>query len=286
MNKEKYNKMVEIIVKVFVVIAIINGVIVVGSIIFFIVLFLNSFSTPPKLTEEEVKLKQEQKLEAVKSHLENKYGEKFIVNSNGKRDTGSFIPGAVNTSPDYYEAYSEEDPEFIFRVYKYPESYDIESKENIKDSYCWKFLKEKLKKIIESALANELPTEYKIFIDTYSSITFDNSIRQNSPLEQYFNSSCASPIIFINVYTLDSQEKNEKNIEQRISLLFEEFRSKYKNVNINFCYYSVENEKDFFRIDTKELEKKSLIIYGNNYPEILSEIEMNRKFVVEIDTID
>ncbi|MFR3729032.1 hypothetical protein [Lacrimispora sp.] len=284
MNKEKYNKVVEIIVKILVVIAIINGVIVGGSIIFFIVLFLKGFSTTPKVTEEEVKLEQEQRLEAVKSHLENKYGEKFIVNPNGKRNTGSFIPGAVNTSPDYYEAYSEEDPEFIFRVYKYSESHNIDSEEEIKDSYCWKFLKEKLKKTIESALPNEFPEEYKIFIDTYSDITFDNSIRQDSQLEKYFNGNYASPIIFINVYALDSKEKYEKNIEQKISLLFEEFKSKYNNMNMNFSYYSVENEKNFSRIDTKELEKKSLIIYGDNYPELFSEIKMERKFVVKIDT--
>ena len=83
MNKKKCNKAAEIIVKILVVIAIINGVIVGGSIIFFIVLFLKGFSTTPKVTEEEVKLEQEQRLEAVKSHLENKYGEKFIVNPNG-----------------------------------------------------------------------------------------------------------------------------------------------------------------------------------------------------------
>jgi hypothetical protein len=257
-----------------------------GLLLYFSILFIKSFGRGNKATNEEIAVIREENVETVKKHLENKYGEKFIVNPNGQRDTGSFIPGAVNTSPDYYEAYSEEDPEFIFRVYKYSESSDIKSKEKIRDSYCWKFLKEELRNTIESTLTDELPAEYKIFIDTYSYITFDNSVRQDSSLEQYFSSNNDSPIIFINIYALDSQENVEKKIEQRVSLFFDEFKNKYNSLNMSFRYYSVENEKDFSLINTKELEKKSLIIYGDNYPEIFSKIKVERKFVVKIDTID
>lgn len=280
MNKNNIKK----IIKLLIIVGIISGLLAGGLILVFKIIFIKKNSVNNKSTSEETLNIREESVEMLKKHLEEKYGEEFFVNPDGKRDTGSFIPGAVNTSPDYYEAYSEKDPNFIFRVYKYSESRGIKRNDEIRDSYCWKFLKNNLKKTIEGALTNELPTEYKIFIDTYSDLTFDNSLRQDSLLEQYFNMDYNSPIIFINLYTLNSQEKDEKNIEQRVSSLFDEFKYKYNSMNMSFKYYSVENEKDFSLINTKELESKSLIIYGDNYPEILSKIKMERKFVVKVNT--
>lgn len=279
MNKNYINKMAKLLI----IVGIISSLIVGGAIFVFLIRFIKKIPVNDISTNEETSNIKEESVELLKKHLEEKYGERFFVNPAGKRDTGSFIPGAVNTSPDYYEAYSEKDPDFIFRVYKYSESHSIKQSDEIRDSYCWKFLKEDLKKTIESALTNELPIGYKIFIDTYPDITFDNSLRQDSLLEQYFNRNYNSPIIFINVYTLNSQEEDEKNIEQKVTSLFNEFKNKYNSMNMSFRYYSVENEKDYSLISTKEFESKSLIIYGDNYPEILSKINMQRKFVIKID---
>ncbi len=69
-------------------------------------------------------------------------------------------------------------------------------------------------------------------------------------------------------------------------MLLNEFREKANNMSMKFSYYLVEDREKFQLIDVNELEKRSLIIYGSNYPESIHQMKKEKKFQTEINTND
>ncbi|MFR3729035.1 hypothetical protein [Lacrimispora sp.] len=286
MNKKKCNKAAEIIVKILVVIAIINGVIVGGSIIFFIVLFLKGFSTTPKVTEEEVKLEQEQRLEVVKRHLEKKYEKKFVINSDGTDGGGSPIPFSSGYYTVTYEAYAEDDPNFRFIVDVVPVSIKNNEIKEIRDSYCWKFLKEKLNNEIKETLNGDFDGDYKLILYLSSSATFENNIKPDSSIKDYFNGNGKSPAIYIDMFTTQKAKKLEIKTEQKISQLLDKIKEQSDHVDITFSYYVMKKNEDFYAID---ITREHLRLYDNDIYRTyraVGDMDKELKFQLMIDTGD
>lgn len=286
MNKEKYNKVVKIIVKILVVIAIINGVIIGGSVITFTVLFIKSFSTVPRITDEEIMLKQKQRLEEVKNHLEKKYEKKFVINPDGTDGGGSPIPFSSGYYTVTYEAYAEDDPDFYFNVDVVPMSIHNNEIKEIRDSYCWKFLREKLNNEAEKTLSDNFDGDCKLLIRLSHAFTFENYIEPQSSMEDYFNGSGRKPNIVIYLFTNESNKQLEVKTEQKIMELLNRIKDKSKNVSIEFRYYVIKDSKDFEKID---ILKEDLRLYNSDIDKTYKpfrDMDKEKKIQVTIDTND
>lgn len=282
-NKNKNNRVEKNIVKIFTVIAIISGVVITGLILT-ITILVKSLFIAPKVTDEEVIMKQEQKLEVIKSHLEKKYGKKFVINPGGTDGGGSPIPFSNGYYTITYEAYAEDDPNFHFIVDVVPMSIENNEIKEIRDSYCWKFLREKLNNEVIEALDGSFDGDYKLILDLSSSATFEDNIRPDSPIEDYFNGSSKSPAIYIDLFT--AEKDLELETEQNIAGLLNQIKEKSNHVDINFCYYEMNNYEDFDAID---ITKEHLRLYDNEIYRTyraVRDMEKEMKFQLTIDTDD
>ncbi|WP_124068061.1 hypothetical protein [Clostridium sp. E02] len=285
--KRKYRKnniVVEFMVKVLVVAGIVIGVIIFTLII----LFVNSVKKdlPPK--SDSIKTQKEY-YDAVGTHLEEKYGKKFIVNPKGTDGGGGPIPFSQGCYTMTYEAYAEEDPNFIFFVDVIPKSIENNNISEIRDNYCWKFLKKKLKNNIKENLEVNLSEDYKLLINLSNGVTFENYLNSDSIMEDYFRSNSLKPIIYIYVFTIESGEDLEVKTEQYMSLFLNEIKAKSKSVKIKFTYYAIQNREDFEAINVMKEEKSNLMLYRNNIEATfkpIKYIKKEKKIELVIDTDD
>jgi hypothetical protein len=277
---------IKIIVKILVVIAIIIGVIIGGLILTVTMRFVKSLFIVPKVTDDEVILKQEQRLEVIKSHLEKKYGKKFVINSEGTDGGGSPLPFSSGYYTVTYKAYAEDDPDFCFIVDVVPVSINNNEIKEIRDSYCWKFLREKLKSEVEETLNGNFDGDYKLILYLSSSATFENNIRPDSSMDDYFNGSRKSPAIYIDLFTAEKDKNLEIETEQKISRLLKKIKEKSDHVDIKFRYYVMKKQEDFDAID---ITKEHLRLYDNEIYHTyraVGDMEQEMKFQLIIDTDD
>ncbi len=265
--------------------------IVVGIIIFtLVILFVKEVRDYHKRGKEKVQVITDQYPNAIKKHLEEKYGKKFNINPNWKNTGGgSPIPFSEDGSSIYYEVYAEDASDFPFRVYVYPISEKDRSIEEIRDSYCWKFLREELRKRFKDRLDGVLPEGYKLSIETVGNITFENYVTPASSIEEYFKSYRFQPTIYIYIYTHNSEKTVEQKSEESAFLLLNEFKDNIDNISMKFIYYVIENKDDFDSIDVIREEKKNLAVYSDDtetsYKRIRS-MEKEEKFKIEINSND
>ena len=284
MNKNSINNVVEFMVKVLIVAGIVIGVILSIS----IVLFIKNEKKNLITKSDSIKTQKEYPA-AVGTYLEEKYGKKFIVNPKGSDGGGSPIPFSQGCYTMTYEAYAEEDSDFIFCVDVIPRSIDNSDIREIRDSYCWKFLRTKLRRKLEEKLNETLADEYKVYISIYGGTTFESYVMQDSKIEDYFRSSRIQPRISICVFVSENNKSTELKVEKDMDQLLIALKGN-NNVNIDFIYYVTKSKKEFEYIDVKNEERKDFIVYKSNYPEVYKRsiwsIEMDEKFEIKIDTND
>ena len=284
MNKNKSNRIVDLLIFVSAVIGIMNYVFISTFCVVLTIVFVMNSSGSKKITHEEVVLRQEQRLQGIKSHIEKKYGKKFVINPEGTDGGGSPIPFSSGYYTVTYEAYAEDDPDFYFIVEVVPVSISDNEIKEIRDSYCWKFLREKLNNEVIEALDGSFDGDYKLILDLSSSATFEDNIRPDSPIEDYFNGSSKSPAIYIDLFT--AEKDLELETEQNIAGLLNQIKEKSNHVDINFCYYEMNNYEDFDAID---ITKEDLRLYDNEIYRTyraVRDMEKEMKFQLTIDTDD
>ena len=286
MNKNSINNVVEFMVKVLIVAGIVIGVIIFTLII----LFVKDIKDYHERGKEKMQVTANEYPDKIKKHLVKKYGKKFIINPNWKSTGGgSPIPFSEDGSSIYYEVYAEDASDCPFRVYVYPVSEKDRSIEEIRDNYCWKFLRENLRKKFKERLDKVLPEGYKLSIETVGNITFENYVTPASSTEEYFKSNRFQPTIYIYIYTHNSENEEEQRSEESALLLLNEFKDNIDNISMKFTYYVIENKEEFDSIDVLREEKKNLMVYGyesgTSYKQIRS-MEKEEKFKIEINSND
>lgn len=279
--KDSSNK--KIILIIFTVV--ITALLIIGIIFGAFVMLLIKMKEKQKIEDQETQIREAKIVERAENYLENKYGIKFLVNPDGFNDVESFIPGQVEHNYKLcYEASSLEDPNYVFRVYFDIDTNNNQYSEQIRDNYCWKFLRNELRACIENELDSILK-EYKLVISIYPDLTFNNSITPKSQLLDFLKSDFTRLDININLFTPDNNEMkgNEQIIINTINELLEESN----NCDIQFTYYISKSGKDFKNINVAEEEKSNLMISQskkNNSHDSKSSIELIKKFDIRMST--
>ncbi|MBE5981374.1 MAG: hypothetical protein E7249_19950 [Paenibacillaceae bacterium] len=278
--KDSSNK--KIILIIFTVV--ITALLIIGIIFGAFVMLLIKMKEKQKIEDQERQIREAKIVERAENYLENKYGIKFLVNPDGFNDIESFIPGQVEHNYKLcYEASSLEEPNFVFRVYFDIDTNNNQYSEQIRDNYCWKFLRNELRSCIENELDGILK-EYKLVIKIYPNLTFNNNITPKSQLLDFLKSDLRLDIN-IELFTPDNNEMkgNEQIIINTINELLEESN----NSDIQFTYYIAKSRKDYENINVAEEEKSNLMISQNNKNnsnDSKSSIELIKKFDIRMST--
>ncbi|WP_077611744.1 hypothetical protein [Clostridium sp. Marseille-P2415] len=143
--------------------------------------------------------------DVVKNYLERKYGKKFIVDPKDYSYGGSPIPFYHGCYTATYYVYENDDPDYTFIVEVTPVSVSDASIKEIRDSYCWKFLREKLRRKIEKKIDETLTEEYKVFVSIYGGTTFENYVTPDSQIEDKLQ-----PRISICVFASENKKVQNK----------------------------------------------------------------------------
>ena len=263
MNKNSVNNVVEFMVKVLIVFGIVIGVIIFTLII----LFMKEIIGYHKRGEEKIQIITDEYPAAIENHLESKYGEKFIINPKWIRTGGgSPIPFSEDGSPIYYEVHTEEEPDFGFRVYLFPMSdKDCKIKE-IRDSYCWKFFREQIKKYFESRIEGVITQEYKLVVNVNPNITFANSINQYSSTESYFRYVNGKVSLRLYLILNKDEELDHVLLRNEVYQIMEKFYDKYdENMYIYFTCFKAESQDDFKLLDERKKEN-TVFVKLSDYP--------------------
>ena len=251
----------------------------IGSIIGVIILLFVKLEENKKAEEMETKMRETELVESLKNHLENKYGKKFIINPEGSSDGGSFIPAKKNENMKvYYEAFTEDDPDFIFRVYV-----EIGPKTKISDNYCWKFLREKLRNKIINELDMLSKEDYKLTIKMYADTTFNDDITPESSIEDYLRGEFNRPSIFINLLTYKSDYGIETSAKEKINKILNQLIENSSWSMVYFTYYVTKDINDYNAINVAEEEKSIFIIFENRIKKSyipIKSMELEKKFKV------
>lgn len=263
---------------------VITALLIIGIIFGAFVMLLIKMKEKQKIEDQERQIRKAKIVERAENYLENKYGIKFLVNPDGFNDIESFIPGQVEHNYKLcYEASSLEEPNFVFRVYFDIDTNNNQYSEQIRDNYCWKFLRNELRSCIENELDGILK-EYKLVIKIYPNLTFNNNITPKSQLLDFLKSDLRLDIN-IELFTPDNNEMKGK--EQIIINTINELLEESNNSEIQFTYYIAKSRKDYENINVAEDEKSNLMISQNNKNnsnDSKSSIELIKKFDIRMST--
>lgn len=278
--KNSSNK--KIILIIFTVV--ITTLIIIGIIFGAFVMLLIKMKEKRKIEDQETQIRKAKIIERAENYLENKYGIKFLVNPDGFSDVESFIPGKVEHNYKLcYEVSSLEDPNYVFRVYFDIDTNNNQYSEQIRDNYCWKFLRNELRACIENELDGILK-EYKLVIKIYPNLTFNNNITPKSQLLDFLKSDLR---LDINIELFTPNNNEMKGKEQIIINTINELLEESNNSEIQFTYYIAKSRKDFENINVEEEEKLNLMISQykeNNSNDSNSSIELLKKFDIKMST--
>ncbi|WP_313577879.1 hypothetical protein [Lacrimispora sp.] len=219
----------------------------------------------PEKSESEI---EEELNQMVERHLENKYGERFIIvkprygpawhtTTQGSPVPGGSV-GGESGFPRYCIAYAESDMDFKFRVYVYRESLekrlDINNVKEIQDSYSWKFLREKIREYFETRMAEKIPDERKWIIDAVYSIRFGESINGDSPIEKYLLQYDEIDKMTLGIILIVNGESESDVLQHALYTVTKEFYEEYGVVDLGIVCYKVKTAEDFTNIDEKKYE--------------------------------
>ncbi|WP_024347238.1 hypothetical protein [Lacrimispora indolis] len=236
------------------------------------IMFIIFFYSPdrrkaiPEKSESEI---EEELNQMVERHLENKYGERFIIveprygSAWHTTTQGSPVPGGSvggeSGFPRYCIAYAESDMDFKFRVYVYRESLekrlDINNVKEIQDSYSWKFLKEKVREYFDTRMAEKIPDERKWIISTVEDLRFDDDINKDSSLEQYFSEYNSGEKIDLWVNLIVNGESEDADLQEDLYSVTKAFCEKYDGkVSIYLLCFKAEVAEDFINLYEEKTE--------------------------------
>jgi len=256
MKSRSKKRVIPIMIKVVII-----TLLIVGTIFGSIVILFIGMEEKQKIKDEEMKIRKAETIKRAENYLEKKYGKKFIVNPDGFNDIESFIPGKVeNNYRVCYEASSLDDPNYVFRVYFYINKNNNQYNEQIRDNYCWKFLREDLRRKIEDKVGLTLDSGYKFEMWLSPDITFNYSISQNSNIEEYFKNTINGMDISIYIFSYKSEDEVEKKIKDNMEILLNNIKNESENARIYCTYFVTSNKIDFDSIDIHKEERYNLMI--------------------------
>ena len=275
-------------------------IMIIGVFILAITIFFYRLNRDPAIPEKSESEIEEELNQMVIMHLENKYGEQFIIekprygSSWHTTTQGSPIPGGSvggkSGFPRYCYAFADSDMDFRFRVYVYRESLekslDINNVKEIQDGYCWKFIKEKMKDEIQEKLWDILDNNYKLFIRTDGD-DFNSQLTANSTAEDYLKLAKSCPYIQIFIFVKASDDKSEKNVKKYASQLITDFKKIKNEFEISFDYYIVNSNDDFDSIDIVKEENGHFAGHdknGKTWQNPIWDLKMEKRFGIEINT--
>lgn len=245
----------------FMIKVVIITLLIVGTIFGSIVILFIGMEKKQKIKDEEMKIRKAETIKRAENYLEKKYGKKFIVNPDGFNDIESFIPGKVeNNYRVCYEASSLDDPNYVFRVYFYINKNNNQYNEQIRDNYCWKFLRENLRSKIEDKVGLTLDNGYKFEMWLSPDITFNYNISQNSNIEEYFKNTINGMDISIYIFSYKNEDEVEKKIKGNMEILLNNIKNESENARIYCTYFVTSNKNDFDSIDIHKEERYNLMI--------------------------
>ncbi|WP_156882333.1 hypothetical protein [Lacrimispora indolis] len=236
-------------------IAIIFGLIISG---FILTCAIFSFGSDKKRLSDDEKdeIRQEELRQMVEKHLEDKYGERFIVEE-GWHGTaaGDPLPFPKDTGdPWYCIAYAESDLGFGFRVYVYPKVIGKEREVNnvgeIWDGYCWKFLREQIRKDLETGVDKAIPLEYKLVVYADFDTVFDDDIQRDSSIESYIRNADGNKI---EVYLYLIIDNDIDLLKDKLYKVLKENYEKY-NGTIKFYLICYKTEDDLRIFNEKTMD--------------------------------
>lgn len=256
MKSRSKKRVIPIMIKVVII-----TLLIVGTIFGSIVILIIGMEKKQKIKDEEMKIRKAETIKRAENYLEKKYGKKFIVNPDGFNDIESFIPGKVeNNYRVCYEASSLDDPNYVFRVYFYINKNNNQYNEQIRDNYCWKFLREDLRSKIEDKVGLTLDNGYKFEMWLSPDITFNYSISQNSNIEEYFKNTINGMDISIYIFSYKNEDEVEKKIKGNMEILLNNIKNESENARIYCTYFVTSNKNDFDSIDIHKEERYNLMI--------------------------
>ena len=161
-----------------------------------------------------------------------------------------------------------------------PVSVSDASIKELRDSYCWKFLREKIREDIKITLDDLLVDKYKVSIKNTAVITFGGSVTPDAKMEDYFkNQELQNPILIcINIYVYESENSVEQETEQRIRSLFNQYN--IDNMSMEVRYFDMKNKDDFEAIDIIQIEDQ----FRGQYRTIsnIEKEEKEEKFTIKL----
>ena len=256
MKNRSKKRVIPIMIKVVII-----TLLIVGTIFGSIVILFIGMEKKQKIKDEEMKIRKAEIIKRAENYLEKKYGKKFTVNPDGFNDIESFIPGKVeNNYRVCYEASSLDDPNYVFRVYFYINKNNNQYNEQIRDNYCWKFLREDLRRKIEDKVGLTLDSGYKFEMWLSPDITFNYNISQDSNIEEYFRNTINGMDISIYIFSYKNEDEVEKKIKDNVEILLNNIKNESENARIYCTYFVINNKNDFESIDIHKEEKYNLMI--------------------------
>lgn len=199
----------------------------------------------------------------VEKHLEDKYGERFIV------EEGWYGTAAANPlpfpketgAPLYCIAYAESDLDFGFRVYVYPKSIeekrDINNVGKISDGYCWKFFREYIREELEAGVDKVIPQEYKLVVNATEDTVFNDNVKQASSIDFYIRNTDGNKVL---VYLYLIINNDIDLLEDKLYEVLEESYKKYnKKMEIYLICYKTANEDDYNTFIPQKVEDRAFI---------------------------
>lgn len=241
----------------------------IGGFILAVIIFFYGLGRHPAIPEKSESEIEEELNQMVVMHLENKYGERFIIVKPRygpawhTTTQGSPIPGGSVSGesgfPRYCIAYAESDMDFKFRVYVYRESLekslDINNVKEIRDSYSWKFLREKIREYFDTRMAEMIPDERKWIISTVEGLRFGDSINKDSSLEQFLSEYNEGKKIDLWINLIVNGNSEDAVLEEDLYSITKEFYGKYDGkVNIYSLCFKAEAVEDFINLEEKKEE--------------------------------
>ncbi|EXG85610.1 hypothetical protein K413DRAFT_2400 [Clostridium sp. ASBs410] len=249
-------------------IVIIFGVIIGGAALGIAIFLNNNIINGHWESRDEKKERIERELrQMAEKHLENKYGERFVLEQHWY-GTGSGSPfpgvggGTESGDPMYCYAYAENDMDFRFRVYVYPESLekslDINNVKEIQDSYSWKFLREKIREYFDTRMAELIPDERKWIIMTADNgLRFGDGISEDSSLEQFFSKHDKGKKIDITINLIVAGEIENAVLQEDLYSVMKEFYEKYDGkASVYSLCFKAEVAEDFINLDEIKEENR------------------------------
>ncbi|MDR2021986.1 MAG: hypothetical protein LBQ71_01750 [Hungatella sp.] len=241
---------------------IIFGMLISGLILAIVIFFFGSDKSRKSDSEKDEIRREELRL-MVERHLEDKYGERFIVEE-GWHGTavGDPLPFPKDTGdPWYCIAYAESDLGFGFRVYVYPKVIGKERGVNnvgeIRDGYCWKFFREQIRKELEAGVDKAISQEYKLVVNATEDTVFNDNVKQASSIDSYIRNTDENKVL---VYLYLIINNDIDLLEDKLYEVLEESYKKYnKKMEFYLICYKTANEDDYNTFIPKKVEDRAFI---------------------------